>query len=332
MHTILIIRMNGSDRILEILQNKAKEKYDRNIDQLLEFIQGDDKKVQDKKKKRKKKQKNKEGPGLEAQPEVQETEALKGQALEAQALEVEASAAKALEDKKQTKDAKNICLDTVGECKKKVKIKQKTTDERMDKCIAEKEAMLEERRCYAESIIESKSKEMRILITGFEEAEDHKAAKMKEVAGIDAKVAELLAMKARLLLECEDKDQVMDKLMKKRKKLEEFLNSQIKKYKSETSKLDTELRDLKFKQLKQNAEEVFPSDEDKVLSEVKTIKTQDLQLLEYIDHKIEVKEKELECPVCLEVASAPIFTCDDLHLICSSCRPKVGCLATCTFN
>ena len=265
---------------------------------------------------------------------IAEKEAMeaKGQALEAQALEVEASAAKALEDKKQTKHAKNICLDTVGECKKKVKIKQKITDERMDNCIAEKEAMLEERRGYAESIIESKSKEMRILITGFEEAEDHKAAKMKEVAGIDAKVAELLAMKARLLLECEDKDQVMDKLMKKRKKLEEFLTSQIKKYKSETSKLDTELRDLKFKQLKQNAEEVFPPDEDKVLSEVKTIKTQELELLEYIDHKIEVKEKELECPVCLEVASAPIFMCDDLHLICSSCRPKVGCLATSTFN
>ena len=48
-----------------------------------------------------------------------------------------------------------------------------------------------------------------------------------------------------------------------------------------------------------------------------------MQLLEYIDNKIAAKEKELECPVCFEVASAPIFMCSDLHLICSDCKPKV---------
>ena len=35
------------------------------------------------------------------------------------------------------------------------------------------------------------------------------------------------------------------------------------------------------------------------------------KLLEYINSKIDAKEKELECPVCLEVASIPIFCCDD---------------------
>ena len=83
--------------------------------------------------------------------------------------------------------------------------------------------------------------------------------------------------------------------------------------------METDLKDLKLKQSKSNQNNI--SD----ISEVKTVKTPNLQLLDYIDHKIEVKEKELECPVCLEVASVPIFMCDELHLICSSCCPKVEC-------
>ena len=51
-------------------EEEAEEEDDRDINQLLEFIEGDDKKVQDKKKK--KKQKSKEGAGWEGEVEVQE--------------------------------------------------------------------------------------------------------------------------------------------------------------------------------------------------------------------------------------------------------------------
>ena len=34
---------------------------------------------------------------------------------------------------------------------------------------------------------------------------------------------------------------------------------------------------------------------------------------------IEKKEEDLECPVCLEVAKTPIYTCPDSHIICSAC-------------
>ena len=159
-----------------------------------------------------------------------------------------------------------------------------------------------------------------------DEVMDRKTARMKEVEDIDARVGELQTTRAKLLVECEANDQVMKKLIKKRKKLEEFITSQINKHRSETSRLETEVRDLKSRNLKQNEDEVYFSDEDEVLIEVKTIKIPNLELLEYIDHQIEDKEKELECPVCLEVASVPIFMCDELHLLCSSCRPKVGCL------
>ena len=45
--------------------------------------------------------------------------------------------------------------------------------------------------------------------------------------------------------------------------------------------------------------------------------------IEEIDRQIEAKEKELECPICFDVASPPIFRCDELHIICFDCRPKV---------
>ena len=155
---------------------------------------------------------------------------------------------------------------------------------------------------------------------------------MMEVADIDVRVGNLQIMRAQLLVECEAKDEVMNKFIKKRKKLEEFITSQTNKYKSETSRLETEVKDLKLKQLNKNEVEIFYSDEDKVSSEVKTIQSLNLQLLDYIDHKIEIKEKELECPVCQEVASVPIIMCHELHLICSLCCPKVGHLRPCILN
>ena len=48
------------------------------------------------------------------------------------------------------------------------------------------------------------------------------------------------------------------------------------------------------------------------------------ELLRFIEKQIEDAEKELECPVCLEIAlETPIFSCDEDHLICSKCRVKV---------
>ena len=55
---------------------------------------------------------------------------------------------------------------------------------------------------------------------------------------------------------------------------------------------------------------------------------ENLELFDYINSQIEAKEKELECPVCLEVAAAPIFSCEDQHIICSHCRPKVKRLSS----
>ena len=34
---------------------------------------------------------------------------------------------------------------------------------------------------------------------------------------------------------------------------------------------------------------------------------------------IEKKKEDLTCPICLEVAKTPIYTCPESHIICSAC-------------
>ena len=47
-------------------------------------------------------------------------------------------------------------------------------------------------------------------------------------------------------------------------------------------------------------------------------------LEELLERQVAALESELECPVCLEVATtSPIYKCADDHLICKECRPKV---------
>ena len=58
------------------------------------------------------------------------------------------------------------------------------------------------------------------------------------------------------------------------------------------------------------------------------IKPEIQKFLDNINRKINAKERDLECSICLEVSIAPIYCCDEQHIICSDCRPKVRSLET----
>ena len=53
------------------------------------------------------------------------------------------------------------------------------------------------------------------------------------------------------------------------------------------------------------------------------------KLIDFMAKSIERKEAELECPVCLEIAEATMFMCQQQHLICSSCQPRVTSCPEC---
>ena len=52
-------------------------------------------------------------------------------------------------------------------------------------------------------------------------------------------------------------------------------------------------------------------------------------LTSFLVKTIEQRKAELTCPVCLETAEAPIFMCQQQHLICSSCQPRVTSCPEC---
>ena len=47
------------------------------------------------------------------------------------------------------------------------------------------------------------------------------------------------------------------------------------------------------------------------------------RMIQFLMQSIREKEKDLECPVCLEEARAPIYSCLESPIICSTCQSRV---------
>lgn len=56
------------------------------------------------------------------------------------------------------------------------------------------------------------------------------------------------------------------------------------------------------------------------------------RVLDMMDRSISEKIADLECPVCLETAKIPIYTCAESHVLCSKCRPKLSSCPQCRQN
>ena len=163
------------------------------------------------------------------------------------------------------------------------------------------------------SLVEKKGNEMTALISAVETIEEEKHLLHKKVAEIDseidATVRELQKKKDQLLADIGTKDAKLEKLSEKKKRLENFIDKTVDESKNARRLLEREVEEIKAK--------------IETLNKVEELQPKSYELLEYIGKQIEAKEKELECPVCLEVVSAPIFRCEELHIICFNCRPKV---------
>jgi len=46
-------------------------------------------------------------------------------------------------------------------------------------------------------------------------------------------------------------------------------------------------------------------------------------LLEFLNHQIATKERDLECPVCLDTSETPIYMCTEQHIICANCWKQI---------
>ena len=182
-----------------------------------------------------------------------------------------------------------------------------------------KESLIQQRQDFLEQIVGVYGKKMAKFITDIEAAEDEKNDKLKEKSAIEMQISDLEDKHERLEREVKEKDKTIIDLVREKRDLETYIENSVHRTKKEIALLEEDMKSLKTniapqqsKEPKNNAS--FAKGESQQLN---------LPLIEFISSKILAKEEELECPVCFEVASPPIFACNDLHLICSHCRPKV---------
>ena len=172
-----------------------------------------------------------------------------------------------------------------------------------------------------EEVTGSKAKDISVVTMSISEAEDKNDSRVKQVARVDMEIKELEANLARLKSEkqkmtnetARDVDQI-EKLTKKRMKLEKAIDAEMKRYLESDAKMKKEIEYIEAKI--DAIENVANGSNDG--------SSPNSAMVDFIMQSIESKEKDLECPVCLETAIAPIFSCPESHVICSTCRPKVS--------
>ena len=198
--------------------------------------------------------------------------------------------------------------------------------------LAIKEAKLQELWERDRDLVESTGKEMSLLISTVDSNEDEKHAMQKQMtelnsqmdsitdqlARLQATVNSLQERKDRLSKDILQKDENLNKSLKKKRILEDYITQEVDANKQVKVRLEQEIESIKTRM-----EDTNKSKESKS-EKVMGIKPEIQKFLEHINKKIDAKERDLECSICLEVSSAPIYCCDEQHIICSDCRPKVS--------
>ena len=168
------------------------------------------------------------------------------------------------------------------------------------------------------NLIESKGKEMSQLLSKLDGAEDDRAALEKEAQLLDKAERELQDKKEKLASRTRDSDEKVLKIKKKKDKLERFLDIEGSRHSSARQQLEQTIEEIK-REIDKSRHVGESSMPERGQSE-----NLNLEWLNSVERKIADKEKELECPICLEVAFVPIYCCEAQHVICSLCRPKVN--------
>jgi len=191
--------------------------------------------------------------------------------------------------------------------------------------IGEKRKRLEALKDNCKEITDTKSAEIKNLESMLEKCHSEKNIEVdevdkldKELSDLETRMTSLKQKKGELLQKGKINDEMIRKNEDKIRKLKGDFDEELKISQDKESKIKEEILDLETKlQEIQKLVENLP-DKNKLFFEPNK------ELLEFIDDQISEKERELECPVCLDVACSPIFMCSDQHLICSNCRPKLS--------
>ena len=168
------------------------------------------------------------------------------------------------------------------------------------------------------------------------EVEGARDAKRKETSRLDAnidnlesKLAKLIAEKQNLARESSKTYKQIEKLNKKKERLEKTRDIEMEAYLEEKQAIKMEIESMynKIDDLEENDNGTLEG----------SAAADTAAMIKFLEQIAAEKEKDLECPVgqqlievlvqtafqiCLETAMVPIFSCQESHVICSQCRPK----------
>ena len=203
--------------------------------------------------------------------------------------------------------------------KPKVKVVHDETEKDFTNTIlTQKIELLQIAQIHSKALMESSSKELVQLISKTED-EEEKSLDIEnkitntnlQIEKIQKRLRSMKKDKEELVKRHQKSEDIQNSMKANRKKLEELTENKLIESKNEISKLKDEILHL---QTNTSRPPVKPEE---------TPSNPNQSLINYISQKILAKEQEVECPVCMELASAPIFMCQEQHLVCSSCRPRL---------
>jgi len=315
--------------IREYLKNNDVEYYAKSVDDLVEFITGGGTEKKKKKEKRKNPTESAVKSDITGHSGVNETE--KG--IKHKTKEDSDNLGEGIIDTIAKADIekhpKIIILKDAPESNAK-HANLKKYKEKLEEKIAEKCLYFDKHKENVKEMINTKSIEIKNIDSMIEKSQDEKNIKLnqvikldKELSDLETKIAKLRMKKTELLEESKVDDRKIEKYEEKKQKLEGVIEQELKRSKEKGNTIKDEIQDLETRLQETNMLIQNPPYDDKLSCEPNK------ELLEFIENQIIEKEKELECPVCLEVACSPIFMCSEQHLICSSCRPKLSSCPEC---
>ena len=167
-------------------------------------------------------------------------------------------------------------------------------------------------------MIESQAKHLSRIISDISKKEDNILELDKEYQKIESSVAELREAQKELTRKSKQNAKEKQNLEREKEILEGKGEAKLALAKKQGEDLSQTLQQLN-NDLKENIKSI--EDLDIGASRVAENKN---DFLDFLSNSIKEKEADLECPVCLETAEIPIYTCHQMHLICSKCRPKLN--------
>ena len=222
---------------------------------------------------------------------------------------------------------KKIILETQKDEKNVALIQKKLSkEEELKKSLSEKTEKMKKLDEMFDDLSSSKAKEMAKLVSEETNAEENMSAFCRKRKTIREELARLELESKVVAKNIVESETNRSKLAKKRHKVEARTEESLYEKKIDKAKLLDAIQKIRFELSRVHGDDEKERDsiEDKEeKSDKKSERTQELAT------EIEEKERDLECPVCFELCTKPIFMCHLSHQICKQCQPKMKVCPQC---